>query len=228
MFWNGGSLKSSYVQKIKVPLQDLYNGRSNMEFNVEDSLWKRYSATFRGGFGWLILYQSVIFAAPLLRLNRWLAMAFSAFVFHKHVPKPNTLQYTADILSGYKEGTKIIFRDAEPGFDIVFLVEEEDHDRFKRVDNDLHTTVDILATQAKDGCSFEVESLNPSEAPTLVKLRPNQIKQSGDFLHVKSAGWPIRKTGQRGDLVITFKIVRKLSRKGTKRKRKKAPANHPK
>lgn len=192
-----------------------------MEFNVEDSLWKRYSATFRGGFGWLILYQSLIFAAPLLRVNRWVALAFSAFVFHKHVPKPNTLQYTADILSGYKEGTKITFREAEPGFDVVFLVEEEEHERFKRVGNDLYTTVDILATQARDGCSFQVDSLDPSEKPTLVKLKPNQIKQTGEILHVKSAGWPVRKTGEKGDLVITFKLVRKLSRKDKKKKKKK-------
>ena len=218
MYWTGGPLKSSYVQKIKVPLQDLYSGRSSMEFNIEDSIWKRYSATFRGGLGWLLLYQSLIFSAPLLRINRYVALAVSAFVFHKHVPKPTTVQYTADILSGYKEGTKIIFNDAEVGVDVIFLIEEGDHDRFKRVGNDLHTTVDLLASQAKSGCSFEVAPLNQTEKPTLIKLRPQQIKQSGDILHVKSAGWPNRKTGKRGDLVITFKLVRSLSRKGKKQK----------
>jgi len=221
MFWTGGSLKTAYVQKVKVPLQDLYNGRSAMEFHLEDSLWKRYSATFRGGFGYLLLYQSLIFSAPLLRLNRWVALAFSAFVFHRHVPRPSTLQYTANIQPGYKEGTKITFRDAEPGFDVTFLVEEDHHDRFERVGNDLHTTVEILATQARDGCTVEVESLNPSEKPTLVKLVPNQIKQTGDVLHVKAAGWPIRKTGNRGDLVIKFKIVHKLDQKKNKKRGKK-------
>lgn len=225
MYWTGGPLKSSYVQKVKVPLQDLYSGRSNMEFNVEDSIWKRYTATFRGGLGWLLLYQSLIFSAPLLRINRYTALAASAFVFHKYVPKPTTMQYTADILSGYKEGTKITFNDAEPGVDVVFLIEEGDHERFKRVGNDLHTTVGLLASQAKSGCSFEVVSLNQAEKPTLVKLRPQQIKQSGDILHVKSAGWPNRKTGKRGDLVITFKLVYSLSRKGKERKKNKTSTN---
>lgn len=210
-FWNGGSLKSAYVQKIKVPLQDLYKGRSGMEFSVKDSLWKSYSAAFRGGFGFLILYQSLIYSAPLLRISRLATMCFSAFIFHIHVPRPQRFQYTADILPGYKEGTKIIFRDAEPGFDLVFLLEEERHKSFTRVGNDLHTTIAILPSQAKEGCTFKVESLNPEEPPIVVKVRRNQVKQSGDTIRVKGKGWPNRKDrfGRRGDLIVTFKLVRR-------------------
>lgn len=213
-FWNKGSLKSTYVQKIEVPLQELYIGRTSMEFTVKDSAWKSYSAAFRGGIGYFLLYQSLIFAAPLLRISRLLTLAFSAFVFHTHVPRPTTFQFTADILPGYKEGTKIIFRNAEPGFDMVFILKEEKHERFTRIGNDLYTTVIILASQAKEGCTVEIESLDPLEQPTILKLRRYQIKQSGETITVNGKGWPNRKDkhGRRGDLIVTFKIARKLPR----------------
>jgi DnaJ-class molecular chaperone len=220
-FWNGGSLKSTFVQKVKVPLEDLYKGRNSVDFQVKDSIWKSYSAAFRGGFGFLILYQSLIFAAPLLRLSRLATLVFGGVVFHLHVPRPSVFQYTADILPGYKEGTKIIFRNAEPGFDMVFLLQEDAHERFRRVGNDLHTIVPILASQAKEGTTIEIETLDPVEPPIVVKIRRNEVKQSGDEVAVKGKGWPARKTGRPGDLVIHFKIVRKLSKS---KKRSKQPS----
>jgi DnaJ homolog subfamily B member 4 len=133
-------------------------------------------------------------------------------------PRPSTLQFTADIKPGYKGGTKIIFRDE--AFDMVFLLEEETHDRFTRVGDDLHTHVAILASQAKEGCTIEIESLDPSEEPCQVKIRPNQIDASSSVVIVKGKGWPMRKTGKRGDLVVNFRIVGKLARRKRKESRK--------
>ncbi|CAB9517555.1 protein DnaJ [Seminavis robusta] len=211
MFRNGNSLKSTFVQKVKVPLQDLYNGRSSMDLQVHDTLWKSYCAAFRGGFGYLILYQSLIFAAPALRISRLLTLAFSALVFHIHVPRPSHVQFTADIQPGYKEGTKIIFSDET--FETVFLLEEEKHDRFTRVGNDLHTSVDILASQARSGCRIEIEPLNPTEEPVSVRIRPNQINPTNNVVTVEDKGWPNRKLGRRGNLVVKFRIVQKLKKK---------------
>ena len=203
-------------------------GRSNMKLKLRDTIWKSYSAAFRGGFGYLVLYQSFLFAAPVLRMSKLLALAFGAAVFHMHVPRPQVFQYTADILPGFKEGTKLTFRDAQPGFDIVFVVEEQPHERFARDGNNLHTTVEILASQAKEGCTIEVDSLNPMEEPAIqVKLRPRQIQKSGDTVTIKQKGWPQRKTGQRGDLIIQFRIVQKLSKPKRKQKEPKRKAKQP-
>lgn len=220
------NLKSTFVQKIKVPLTDLYKGRRNMEFLVKDNLWKSYSAVFRGGMGYLILYQSFLFAAPLLRLSKWIALAASAAIFHSHVPRLGEEQeYAADILAGYKEGTKLTFRNTETNMDVVFVLEEEPHDLYWREDNALHTTVEILASQAKEGCSIEIDSLNPmDEDPIAIKLRPQQIQQSGDTVTLKGKGWPKRRKHlptTRGDLVVHFQIVRKIKRQSTSHSGKK-------
>ena len=52
----GMSLKSIYVQKVKIPLGKLYEGCS-FQFEVRDNLWMRYRAAIRGRF---IFFLSLI------------------------------------------------------------------------------------------------------------------------------------------------------------------------
>ena len=68
-FWGGDPLKSVYVQKVQVPLQDLYSGRSNVELVLRDNLWKRYRAAIRGGVFKSIFLQGVLFSIPILRVS---------------------------------------------------------------------------------------------------------------------------------------------------------------
>jgi DnaJ-class molecular chaperone len=109
----------------------------------------------------------------------------------------------------------------------VFLLQEERHDRFTHLGNDLHTNVDIFTAQANEGCTIEIESLEPSEEPCQVKIRPNQIDASNSVIVVKGKGWPMRKTGNRGDLVVNVRLVKKPAKR-TRQSSRKASAKHAK
>jgi DnaJ-class molecular chaperone len=202
--------KSIYVQKVKVPLQDLYAGRQNVEFMLKDNVWKRYRAAFRGGAATSVLYQGLVLAIPLLRVSIAISMLVGAALIHTNLPRPTKTVYDVNIQRGWKSGTKLTFKEVEPGFDVVFIIEEQKHGSYVRVGNDLHTDVMIRKKQAKHGCTIEIESLGGLEAPILVRLRPNEIKLSGQKVTIKGRGWPIRKGGGHGNLVVTVNILNKL------------------
>jgi DnaJ-class molecular chaperone len=201
-------LKSVYVQKVAVSLQDLYAGAQGVEVTLKDTIWKRYAAAFRGGVAYLLLYQAFLYSIPSFRMSTWFAALFGGVVFHVQLPRPTITQYTFDLKPGYKDGTKLRFTDTEPGFEVVFvLVQEEKHDTFTRVGNDLHVTVPISREEMKEGCTIDIEPLGPGEATIEVEVAPGIIEKSGQTLTVKKKGWPIRKLKTRGDLIVHFTLT---------------------
>lgn len=46
---NPNSPKSVFVEKVTIPLEDLYGGLDRKEFFVSNGIFKRYIAAFRGG-----------------------------------------------------------------------------------------------------------------------------------------------------------------------------------
>ena len=223
--------KSIFVQKVKVKLEDLYAGAQGLEFEVKDTLWKRYRASFRGGSCILSLYQALVYALPLLRLGKHVALATCLTVFHKTLPRPRQKSYTVNLQPGYKGGkTKVNFRSKELGEpEVVFELEEEKHERFKRNGNDLHTTITITPSQAKKGCTVQIEPLDEEEQIIEVVIAPNEIHESGDEVRVPGRGWPIRNTSsdenqendgtQRmpsGDLVVRVLVKKQRHRKTKK------------
>lgn len=220
-------VKSIYVQKVKVKLEDLYTGAQGVEFNVNDSWWKRYRASFRGGSYLVSLYQALVYVLPLLRLGKYVALATGLTIFHKTLPRPGRKSYLVDLQPGYKGGkTKLTFRrSGEP--EIIFELEEERHDRYRRIGNDLHTTITITPSQAKKGCTIHLDPLDEEEPIIEIVLQPNEIRESRNEVKVAGRGWPIRSRsdepngddGQHmasGDLVVTV-----LVKKSTKQKHRK-------
>jgi DnaJ-class molecular chaperone len=201
--------KSIYVQKVKVSLQDLYSGRQYVEFILKDNAWKRYRAAFRGGVATSVLYQGLVLAIPLLRVSLSISMLVGAALIHTNLPRPTKTLYHVNIQRGWKSGTKLTFKEVEPGFDVVFIIEEQKHNTYVRVGNDLHTSVVIRKKQAKQGCIVEIEPLGGLEAPILLRLQPNEIKLSGQKVTLKGRGWPIRKGDGHGDLVVTVSMFNK-------------------
>jgi DnaJ-class molecular chaperone len=201
--------KSIYIQKVKVSLQDLYAGRQNVEFILRDNVWKRYRAAFRGGVATSVLYQGLVLAIPLLRVSISISMLVGAALIHTNLPRPTKILYDVNIQRGWKSGTKLTFKEVEPGFDVVFIIEEQKHGAYVRVGNDLHTNVMIRKKQARQGCTIEIEPLGGLEPPILLRLRPNEIKRSGQQVTLKGRGWPIRQGGGHGDLVVTVNMLNK-------------------
>lgn len=109
---------------------------------------------------------------------------------------------------GWKAGTKITFTekgDEKPGIipaDIVFVVEEKPHARFRRDGNNLTHTARLTLADALCGTVLRLQTLDDRtiELP-LAGVTPQSMKR------VVGEGMPIAKTpGTRGDLYVKFEI----------------------
>lgn len=205
MFWMPmeSSLRMTYVQKVKVSLKDLYRGREGFELIVKNNIWKKYTAAFRGGIAWVLLYQSVLYSLPAIRLSGWLAATLGAFLFHSSLPSLNSNSFYTSIKAGFKSGTKLKFKDADRGIDVIFVLEEENHPMYRREGDNLHLTVYFTPKEVKDGASMKVPALDDDEGDLEIQLSPGDPKR---ILQIKGRGWPNRRDGNRGDLFIHINI----------------------
>jgi len=119
--------------------------------------------------------------------------------------------------AGWKEGTRIKFaaagnerEDGGTPSDVVFVVEEKPHPKFKRVGDDLETTVSIPLSQAfTNEVPERVQTLDGKRV--LIPGTGNKsIIQPGSRRRIVGEGWPTRKEGRavgKGDLVVNFSIT---------------------
>lgn len=122
-----------------------------------------------------------------------------------------------DVMPGWKEGTKITFRNKgdvndpniEPA-DIIFVVKEKPHNVFVRDGNNLIATIEIdskdLAKLNEDILKKTVTLLDGKQIEIVIE----EIMLENNYTHkIVGKGMPIRKAGQcigYGDLLIKFKI----------------------
>ena len=84
---------------------------------------------------------------------------------------------------------------------ITFLI--ANHPKFKRLGNNLYTTVDLDLYTAVLGGEITIDTLNGK-----VKLKVKPETQNGSKIKLKGKGFPVYKEkGQFGDLYITYSIV---------------------
>lgn len=119
------------------------------------------------------------------------------------------------VYPGWKSGTKVRFPKAGneqhsgEAQDLVFVVEEKPHDRFKREGNDLVTTVQIPLVEALAGNGGRrvVEALDGRKLQVPI---PGGIVRPGTTVTVSGEGMPIRKEGsvkKKGDLIVKWDVV---------------------
>lgn len=213
-----------FIQRVTVPLQDLYAGCPRYEFaSPSMSLLSRIVAAFRGGMGQVLLYQSMLYSIPFLRFSKILSIGFCVYMFIQSLPAiPQSTEPSlfANLLPGYKGNTKLIFHEAQtmlPNVEIQFILQEETHPLYRRIGNDLHVTCRITAREAMRGCTVHIPPLHsrPSEgkAPAKITIRIPPRTESGTLLRLGNHGWPIRKKGSSpgtmtyGDLVVTVEVT---------------------
>ena len=130
----------------------------------------------------------------------------------KRNAKTETEYMTIDVLSGWKDGTKITFEekgDINPNSkpaDIIFIIKQKCHDKFIRDGNDLIYTLDISLDEALNG--FEKNMKNLDGENITIKLTEG-ISESNFTYKINNKGMPIRKDGKvngRGDLLIKFNV----------------------
>jgi DnaJ-class molecular chaperone len=116
---------------------------------------------------------------------------------------------TIQVRPGWKEGTKVTFEkegDERPGqvpADLVFVLKEVEHPRFKRQGNDLLYTANISLKQALANPVIEVLTLDDRK----LRITMNEVVTPHSKQIIKGEGMPLQKDpSQKGDLIITFNI----------------------
>jgi DnaJ-class molecular chaperone len=214
-FWSPSGLKSVYEQRVPISLYNLYNGVSKAKFRLRENAFTRCCAAFRGGIGYAILYQSLLFVIPLWRMtNRWIALPTALGIFYQQLPRPfEDKSFEAKVQAGYKAGTRLTFQPTDPRIQVVFILEEEKHPVYRRMGDDLHAEYTLSYTEAKNGCTVSIETLGATESSIEIVLEPDAIQRTGQTLVIKGQGWPRRKTADFGDLVVHFTLVKSKRKK---------------
>lgn len=122
-------------------------------------------------------------------------------------PEEKVLSVT--IKPGWKAGTKLTYAnegDLQPdgGFqDVIFVIEEKPHPRFKRNGNDLEFTLDLTLKEALLGFSKIIETLDGKK----IKIESSRPVKPGHIITYPNNGMPISKSpGTKGDLLVKIKV----------------------
>lgn len=95
--------------------------------------------------------------------------------------------------------------DGGPPSDVVFVIEEKPHPSFKRVGDDLETTVTIPLSQAlANELQERVETFDGKKI-AIPGTGSKAVIQPGSQRKIIGEGWPTRKEGRatgKGDLIV--------------------------
>lgn len=121
---------------------------------------------------------------------------------------PEERVMTVEIKAGWREGTKITFacegdecKGCTTG-DIVFILKETPHSRFRRNKHDLVYTANLSLVESLCGSALKIDTL---DGRTL-NIAVNEIVKPGDTKVIKGEGMP-NPSGGKGDLVISFNVT---------------------
>lgn len=106
----------------------------------------------------------------------------------KVLPEKKIIEVPID--KGMQGGQTITFRgesDQAPGVeagDVVIVIEEKPHERFKRKGNDIMTEVDVDLLTALAGGQFAIKHLD--DRALVVKIRPGEVINNGRFILISA------------------------------------------
>ncbi len=106
------------------------------------------------------------------------------------------------IPAGVGDGSKVKLSGAVDGGDLVINVRVKPDPRFERSGSDLRTELPLTLAEALLGAEVPVPTPTGS-----VKLRIRPNTQNGQEIRVKGRGLPKRGSSQKGDLVVTARVV---------------------
>jgi curved DNA-binding protein len=106
------------------------------------------------------------------------------------------------IPAGVSDGSKVKLSGAVDGGDLVITVRVRPDPRFQRDGTDLRIELPLTLTEALLGAEVPVPTPTGS-----VKLRIRPDTQNGQEIRVKHRGLPKRGSSQKGDLIVTTRVV---------------------
>jgi len=119
-------------------------------------------------------------------------------------------QLEVHIDKGMKGGSQVTFKgesDQAPGVesgDVVIVLEERPHERFKRNDNELYTEVELDLLTALGGGQFSIKHLD--DRVLLITLVPGEVVKSGTTKVIQGQGMPSLRHHEPGDLYVHFTV----------------------
>ncbi|KAF9975938.1 Type I HSP40 co-chaperone [Actinomortierella ambigua] len=111
---------------------------------------------------------------------------------------------------GMKDGRKIVFAgegDQAPGTipgDVVIVLEQREHDRFKRTGDDLYYNAKIDLVTALAGGKIQIPHLD--DRVLVVEILPGEVIKPGDLKAVMGQGMPTERHHDFGNMYIQFEI----------------------
>jgi len=173
------------------------------ESDFSDFFASMFGGGARQGRGRQVKYRGEDFNAEL-QLN-----LIDAYTTQKQTLTVNGKQIRITIPAGIENGQTIkISGHGSPGInggpngDLYITFSIANHPKFKRVGNDLFTTVDLDLFTAILGGDLTIETMSGK-----VKLVVKPETQNGTKVKLKGKGFPVYKhEGQFGDLFITYNI----------------------
>jgi len=113
---------------------------------------------------------------------------------------------------GMKDGQKIFFRgegDQQPGVeagDVVIVLQQKNHERFKRQDDDLYLMHCITLTEALCGFNYVLKHLDGRDL--VIRHPAGNVVEPGSTKMVPSEGMPrYRSPFEKGELYIKFDVT---------------------
>jgi curved DNA-binding protein len=106
------------------------------------------------------------------------------------------------IPQGVSDGSKVKLSGAADGGDVVINIRVKPDPRFERNGADLRTELPLTLEEALLGAEVRVPTPTGS-----VKLRIRPNTQNGQVITVKGRGVPKRGSSQKGDLIVTTRVV---------------------
>jgi len=136
----------------------------------------------------------------------------------KHCPKCKAKKFVkedkileVEVERGMKDGEQITFRGESheaPGYlpgDVVFVVQEQDHEIFKRKDNNLFIDMTIPLVNALTGYKFVLEHLDGRKL--YISTPADMIISPGVQLEIPDEGMPVRNyPSEKGSILIRFDV----------------------
>ncbi|KIJ69543.1 hypothetical protein HYDPIDRAFT_172911 [Hydnomerulius pinastri MD-312] len=126
----------------------------------------------------------------------------------KVLPEKKILEVHID--KGMKGGQTINFAgesdqspSAQPG-DVVIIIEEKPHDRFKRQETDLITDLEIDLLTALAGGEVAIKHLD--DRALIIKFAPGEVVKNQSVKVIKSQGMPSQRHHEPGDLFVKFTV----------------------
>ena len=114
----------------------------------------------------------------------------------------NGRRLTVKIPPGVSDGSKVKLSGAVDGGDLVINVQVKPDPRFERKGADLHTALPLTLAEAIGGAEVPVPTPTGS-----VKLRIRPNTQNGQEIRLKGRGLPKRGSSEKGDLVVTTRVL---------------------